>query len=72
MSPDLFARKYLVMIDPSWRADFAADLEALAAHEQARERRRLCSDESYRRRAVETTKDEMQRFKAEQANGRRR
>jgi len=72
MTADLLLRKYAVMLDPSWRHDFAADLEALAAHEQARERRRICTDESYHRRAVETTKDEMQRFKAEQTNGRRR
>ena len=69
-APEALYAKWAHLIDPSWRADFASDLEALAAHEQARERRRICSDSSYYRRSCEQTAEEIKQYVAERPRNR--
>ncbi len=59
MEADAFYRHWAERLDEQWREEFMMELAALMAAEQARERRRLCTDAALYRAACDQTAAEL-------------
>lgn len=62
MTPEQFFERWAGHLPLRLRRRFLADLGALVAHEQARERRRLCTDEALYQRACADTAEEIRQY----------
>jgi hypothetical protein len=67
MSPHEFFRRWAPRIDADSRDEFLMELAMLMTVEQARERRRLCTDARVYRHACEETAAELRRLDVTEA-----
>ncbi len=59
MEPDVFYQRWATRLDEGLRDQFMMELAALITDEQARERRRLCTDPELYRAACDATAAEI-------------